>query len=212
MNWGILLVVGIATAALLSALGVSRSLWTIAGAALMLGAAGFAAQGPRHVPGKPVAADVTPIAIDPGMVAFRDAIFALSPADGLALASADARLRDGDARAAIDGLRGDIALRPRDAALWTGLGYAFALHDRAVSPAAKFAFRRAVLLATETPGPLFFLGLAYVDVGDLAAAQPAWHSALAATPPGAPYRADIAERVMALDRFLRVAAAHSTKP
>ena len=56
MNWGILLVVGIATAALLSALGVSRSLWTIAGAALMLGAAGFAAQGPRHVPGKPVAA------------------------------------------------------------------------------------------------------------------------------------------------------------
>ncbi|MGQ7500594.1 tetratricopeptide repeat protein, partial [Streptococcus suis] len=98
-------------------------------------------------------------------------------ADGLALASADARLRDGDARAAIDGLRGDIALRPRDAALWTGLGYAFALHDRAVSPAAKFAFRRAVLLAPDTPGPLFLLGLAYVDVGDLAAAQPAWHSA-----------------------------------
>ena len=43
MNWGILLVVGIATAALLSALGVSRSLWTIAGAALML--AGLMAEG-----------------------------------------------------------------------------------------------------------------------------------------------------------------------
>jgi cytochrome c-type biogenesis protein CcmH len=211
MNWVILLVAGVATAGLLSALGVSRRLWTIAGATLMLGAAGFAAQGPRHVAGKPVAADVTPIVIDPGMVAFREAVFALSRADSLALASADARLRDGDARAAIDGLRDELALRPRDAALWTALGYAFALHDRTVSPAAKFAFRRAVLLAPETPGPLFFLGLAYVDAGDLRTARPAWRYALAVTPPGAPYRADIAERVVLLDRFLRATAAHSTK-
>ena len=88
MNWLILLLVGMATTGLLWALGVSRRLWTIAGAALMLGAAGFAAQGPRHLTGKPVAANVEPIVIDPGMVAFRDAVFAPSPADGLALASA----------------------------------------------------------------------------------------------------------------------------
>lgn len=212
MNWVILLVAGAVTVGLLWALGVSRRLWTIAGAALMLAAAGFAAQGPRHVPGKPVAADVTPIVIEPGMVAFREAVFALSRADSLALASADARLRDGDARAAIEGLRADLAARPRDAALWAGLGYAFALHDRAMSPAAKFAFRRAVLLAPETPGPLFFLGLAYVDSGNLAAARPAWRFALAVTPPGAPYRADIAERVVLLDRILKAAAGHATKP
>lgn len=207
MNWGILLVVGIATAALLSALGVSRSLWTIAGAALMLGAAGFAAQGARHLAGKPVAANVEPIMVDPGLIAFREAVFAPTHTDSLALASADARLSEGDARAAIAGLARDLAERPEDAVLWTALGYTLALHDHGLSPAAKFAFQRATTLAPGRPGPLFFLGMAHVDSGDLAGARSAWVAALSATPASAPYRADIAERVAAIDQFLRMAAA-----
>jgi cytochrome c-type biogenesis protein CcmH len=206
MNWLILLLVGIATTGLLWALGVSRRLWTIAGAALMLGAAGFAAQGPRHLTGKPVAANVEPIVIDPGMVAFRDAVFAPSPADGLARASADARLREGDARGAIAGLARDLAARPDDAVLWTALGYTLALHDHGLSPSAKFAFRRAVTLAPKTPGPAFFLGMAQVDAGDVAAARPAWAYALSVTPANAPYRPDIAERIAAIDQFIKMAA------
>ncbi|PTS86556.1 cytochrome C biosynthesis protein [Sphingomonas sp. HMWF008] len=207
MNLVILILIGIAAAASLWALGVARRLWTIAGAALMLGAAGFAWQSQAHQPGKPTAADVTPITVDPGMVAFREAVFAPSREDSLALATADSRLQSGDAHAAADGLRAEIARRPNDAVLWTGLGYVLALHDGAVSPAAKFAFRRAVTLAPGTPGPTFFLGMAYVDAGDLAAARPAWAAALAATPKDAPYRGDIADRLGAVDQFLKMAAA-----
>lgn len=207
VNLLLLAAVGIAAAGVLWALGVARRLWTIAGAALLLGAAGFALQSRTHQPGKPVEADVVPIPVDPGMVAFREAVFAPSRADSLALATADARLQAGNAHAAAEGLRADIALRPDDATLWSALGYVLALHDRGVSPAAKFAFRRAMTLAPRTPGPPFFLGMAHVDAGDLAAARPAWAYALAATPKDAPYRADIAERVAAVDRFLRMAAA-----
>jgi cytochrome c-type biogenesis protein CcmH len=207
MNLLILLAVGIVAAGALWALGVSRRLWTIAGAALMLGAAGFALQSQAHQPGKPTEADVTPITVDPGMVAFREAVFAPSREDSLALATADARLQSGNAHAAADGLRAEIALRPDDAVLWSGLGYVLALHDGAVSPSAKFAFRRAVTLAPGTPGPTFFLGMAYVDAGDFAAARPAWAYALAATPKDAPYRGDIADRLAAVDQFLRMSAA-----
>lgn len=207
MNLLILAAVGSAAAGVLWALGVARRLWTIAGAALMLGAAGFALQSQAHQPGKPVQADVTPIPVDPGMVAFRDAVFAPSRADGLALATADARLQTGDAHAAAEGLRAEIALRPDDATLWSALGYVLALHDRGLSPAAKFAFRRAITLAPRTPGPPFFLGMAYVDAGDFAAARPVWAYALAATPKDARYRADIADRLAAVDQFLKMAAA-----
>ena len=207
MNLLMLALVGIAAAGMLWGLGVGRRLWSFAGAALMLGAAGFAVQAARHVPGKPIAADVTPIAVDPGMVAFREAVFAPSREDSLALASADARLAAGDAHAAADGLRREIALRPGDAALWTGLGYVLALHDTAVSPAAKFAFRRAVALAPRSPGPAFFLGMAYVDAGEVAQARPAWAFALSVTPANAPYRDDIVQRLAALDQFDKMAAA-----
>lgn len=207
MNLVMLAVVGLSAAALLRWLGVARNLWALSGALLMLGAVGFAWPGARHEAGRPVQADVTPIEVDPGMVEFRTAVFAPSHDDMLALASADARLRAGDARAAAQGLTRDIALRPDDAVLWTALGYVLALHDRAVSPSARFAFARAVKLAPGTPGPAFFLGMAHVDAGDLAAARPAWTYALAATRKDAPYRADIAERLAAIDQFQRMTAA-----
>lgn len=201
VNLLVLALVGLAAAGSLWALGIGRRLWSFAGAALMLGAVGFAVQAARHVPGKPVFADVTPIPVDPGMVAFREAVFAPDRADSLALASADARLQAGDAHAAADGLRREIALRPDDAVLWSALGSVLAQHDGAISPAAKFAFRRALALAPRAPGPAFFLGIAYADAGDFGPARLAWSHALAMTAADAAYRPDIVERLAAIDQF-----------
>lgn len=206
MNLVTLAVLGMTTAALLWWLGIGRSLWTLVGTALMLGATGFVLQSVRHQPGTPVRASTVPIVVDPGMVAFRNAVFAPQERAVLALASADGRVGTGDTHAAAQGLLHDLRTRPDDAALWTELGYVLALHDHAVSPAAKFAFRRAVTLAPATPGPAFFLGMAYVDAGEVAAARPYWAYALAVTPRDAPYRADIAERIAAVDQFARMTA------
>jgi cytochrome c-type biogenesis protein CcmH len=207
MNLVILALVGIVTALALHLLGIARPVWTFVGAALLLGATGFVAQGARHQPGQPVSATTAPIVLDPGMVAFRGAVFEPGPRDILALASADGRLAAGETQAAALGLVRDLAQHRDDPILWSDLGYVLALHDRAVSPAAKFAFRRAIALAPATPGPAFFLGMAYVDAGNLAAARVAWARALGVTPRTAPYRADIVERLDAIDQFDRMAAA-----
>ena len=112
------------------------------------------------------------------------------PGDEAVLTAADDRLREGDTAAAGQVMLDAIARDPGDATLWTGLGTALSMHDGGqVSPTALFAFRRAVSLAPDQPGPPFFLGLAYAQAGNLPAARPSWRRALALTPPDAPYRA-----------------------
>jgi cytochrome c-type biogenesis protein CcmH len=210
MGWVTLAVIGAVTFAALRLIGVPRALGWFAAAALMLGATGYALQQRAGLPGHPVAADADPIDVDPGMVAFRGVIM---PGDAPALAAADDHLRRGDARGAVQGLLRAIGEKPRDAALWTGLGSALAAHDGGqVSPAAQFAFRRAWQLAPDQPGPPFFLGLAYVQSGELPAAKAAWVRALRLAPRDAAYRVDIAERLVLIDEFQAMAAGAQPKP
>ena len=92
---------------------------------------------------------------------------------------------------------------PESVSLWTVLGSTLARHDAdQVSPPALFAFQQAARLSPDHPGPPFFLGLAYVRAGNLAAARVPWARALALSPATAPYRAPIAERLALLDRYL----------
>jgi len=210
MGWLWLAVLAVGAGLVLWRLGVPRTLGMFVGAALMLGATGYALQGRPALPGHPKTADVEMIDVDPGLVAFRAAIMPSAASEALALATADDRLRAGDTRAAAQGLLRAVNNNPGDLALWTGLGSALAAHDDGqVSPAARFAFRRAVQLAPGEPGPPFFLGLAYVQSGDLAAAKIAWLRALALTPRDAPYRIDIAERLALIDQFQAMSAGNA---
>ena len=207
MGWVSLVVLGVVAIIGLRLAGLPRAIGWFAGAALMLGATGYALQGRAALAGHPVAANATGIEVDPGMIAFRTMISPGTADDVRVLAAADGHLRAGNTGAAVQAILDGIALRPRDAALWTGLGGALAAHDGGeVSPAARFAFVRAWRLAPREPGPPFFLGLALVQSGDLPAAKTAWLRALALAPRDAPYRVDIAERLVLLDQFEAMAA------
>ena len=199
MGWLWLIVIGAAALVALWRAGVSRSLATLTGAALLVGAAGYAWQQHATLPGHPVTADAETIEVDPGLVAFRAAIM---PGNEAVLVAADHRERAGDSTGATQIILDAIAKRPADAALWTGLGSALAAHDDGqLSPAALLAFRRAIGLAPTAPGPPFFLGLAYIQAGDLDAAKVAWVRTLALAPPDAAYRVEIAERLVMIDQF-----------
>lgn len=207
MVWVTLVAIGMIAFAVLRLTGMPRRLGWFAAAALMLGATGYALQQRAGLPGHPVAADAEAIDIDPGMVAFRALILPGTREDAQLLADADVELRRGDTNAAARGLLQAIDRDPGNAVLWTGLGGALAAHDGGqLSPAAQFAFRRAWQLAPRAPGPPFFLGLALVQAGDLAAAKTAWLRALALAPRDAPYRVDIAERLVMIDEFQAMAA------
>lgn len=202
MGWLWLALIGAVAFVSLRRLGVAPMLGPLVGVALMLGAAGYAWQGRAALAGRPVAANAKAIEVDPGQLAFRGVILPGTPDDVAVRKEADAHMRAGDTTAAARALLRAIERQPRSAALWTDLGGALAAHDQGqLSPAARFAFRRAWQLAPDQPGPPFFLGLAYVQAGDLPAAKIAWLRALRMTPRAAPWRAAIAERLVLIDEF-----------
>jgi cytochrome c-type biogenesis protein CcmH len=174
---------------------------------LLLGATGYAVQQQAGLPGRPATAQARAVEVDPGLVAFRSMILPGTAADRAALADADTALRRGDTAGAAAGLLAAVERAPTHAALWTGLGRALAAHDAGqLSPAARVAFRRAVELAPTEPGPPFFLGMALAEAGDLAGAKTAWLHALRLAPPDAPWRVDIAERLVIIDNYQRMMA------
>ncbi|MDQ2878833.1 MAG: hypothetical protein M3R41_07140 [Pseudomonadota bacterium] len=208
MGWVSLALIGVMAAAVLALLGVPRPLWSFAGAALMVGATGYAVQGSPALPGHPVTAGTAAIAVDPGLIALRARMFGDFTAENAFLLGSDAFMRGGDTQGGVDYVLAGLKLSPQSAMLWTGLGTAMAQHDgNTMSPAALFAFRRAITLAPRHPGPYFFLGIAQVRAGAFPQARGAWMRALALTPPGTSYRGEIVGRLVLLDRYLAAIAA-----
>lgn len=203
MGWVWLAVLGAGTLGAMALLRVPRLLWTMVGAALMLGAAGYALQGSPAMPARDAVGDAQAAPDDPALIDLRDRMFGRFTGDGAWVMAADAMARSGDRRAAVQAALAGIRHFPQSAELWTALGSAYAAHDGGqVSPPALFAFKRAMRLGPQHPGPPFFAGLAYVRTGDYATARRYWLRALALSPPGTSYRQDIAIRLALLDRVL----------
>lgn len=203
MSWLVLVLIMAATAALLVVLRLPRTLWPLAGAALMLGAAGYTWQGQPDLPAQPVAADAVKMPPSPAYKKLRDTFFGRFGGESMYFGISDVGLADGDPDFAARALAGGVDYAPRNAAMWNELGNVIALHDRgAVSPAALLAYRRAMQLAPQNPGPPLFLGLAYIRAGEYAKARPLWLHALALTPKNASYRSEITQRLALLDQLL----------
>lgn len=183
--------------------GVARSLWTMVGAALMLGATGYAVQERAGLSGHPVIPDRDPVVVYPEITELRDQMLGRFTGDGAYLIASDALMRSGSRDSATRVVLMGANAYPRSLTLWTGLGTALAQHDGgAMSPAAKLAFDQATRLAPEHPAPPFFEGLAYVQSGDFRNGRRYWARALALTPQKAPYRNGIAQRLAALDAVM----------
>jgi cytochrome c-type biogenesis protein CcmH len=203
MGWVMLALIAVTTAALLVVLRVPRLLWSLVGSTLMLGAAGYAWQGQPTLGGQPVAAQTAKLPVDPTYKALRDAFFGRFGGESMYFGISDVALAGGKTEFAARVITGGVDYAPKNPALWTELGNVIALHDHGlVSPASLFAYQQAMRVAPKHPGPPFFLGLAYVRAGQLAAARPYWARALALTPPKAEYRMQIAKRLALLDAYL----------
>ncbi len=171
-------------------------------AAMMLGAAGYAWQGRPGWSGMPARPTDRGFAISEETLGLRNAMFGRFGASATYLIPSDAMMRIGAADAAAGWLRAGINRDPGNIALWTQLGTVIATRDRAVSPAADLAFRRAIALAPGEPAPWFFLGLAEIRGGRFVEARTAWARSLALTPADFGYRPEIAARLALLDRLL----------
>lgn len=203
MGFLALALIAIATMAALITLRVDRRLWSMLGAALMLGAAGYAWQGSPTLAASPARPMALQVADDPSLIDLRERMMGRFTADSAYVIAADAMGRAGERRSAVRALLGGINRYPTSVMLWTALGGALSAHDgNTMSPPALIAFRQAIRVAPRHPAPRFFMGLAYVRANDYPAARAAWVKALALSPEGASYRRDIEIRIQLLDRLL----------
>ena len=198
-GWIALALIGLLVGFGLWCAGVAHRLWGLVGAALVLGASGYALQQHAGLPGHAAAAGIEPIVIDPTSTALRGAMLGQFTGDGAFLVASDALMRSGSRGTGTKVVLLGLNAYPRSLTLWTGAGTALAQHDGAVSPAASFAFDQATRLAPEHPAPPYFRGLAYAEAGDFARARRYWSRALALSPREAGYRRDIADQIATLD-------------
>jgi hypothetical protein len=184
-------------------LRLPRLLWSFAGAALFLGAAGYAWQGEPGRPAAPARPRADPVAIDPAEIALRERLMGRFTADHAYLIASDAMLRVGDRRAAARVTLGGVRKIPRSYILWTQLGSNLAMLDGdQMSPAAKLAFNRAMQLAPQHPAPPYYAGMAYVRANDLPAARAMWRRAVALSGAGTVYRRQIEGQLILLERYM----------
>lgn len=204
--WAMLLGLGAMGLALLlmRRMGGARAGWEAIGAALLLGIAGYGLQASPGLPGAPKQA-VERITGDPqAMVAERKALDGKPVAPGNNwVVVADAFARQGQYADAAGVLLGAVESNPRDADAWLAMGNALVGHAEGVlSPAALYAYRAAAQAAPDHPGPPFFLGLAMAQSGRFAEARALWADVLDRSPPDAPWRADLQDRLSRLDALI----------
>lgn len=185
-------------------MGAARTGWEAIAAALLLGIAGYGLQGNPGMPGVSKAPAET-IAGDPeALVAARKAIGEQSAAPGSNwVVTADAFARHGQFANAAGVLLGAVEQNPKDGDAWLALANALVGHaEGMLSPAALFAYRNAAIAAPNHPGPPFFLGLAMAQSGRFAEARAIWGDLLQQTPPDAPWRADLVDKLGRLDTLI----------
>jgi cytochrome c-type biogenesis protein CcmH len=177
----------------------SRSEWMPLGVAVMIGLTGYLFLGSPGVASAPVAAP----ARDAG---FGDAID--DPRMGLTtrrgdtamwLGFADGLMRGGNMLGAAQVLQQGLRQHPRSVDLWVGYGNALVAHSGGVmTPAAAMAFDRAADIDPSHPAPPFFAGLSLAQGGDLVGARAVWQELLNRSPPDAPWREDLTNRLAQL--------------
>ena len=201
-GWLILLLIGGAAGVSLWLLGVRRQLASLIGAALMLGATGYALQGRPALPGAPAGGSVARSEVEPALIELRWTLWGRFTFEEQYFVAADAMRSAGNRAAAAQVMLGAVRSVPGSAQAWTGLGTALVEHDGALSPAARLAFARARQLAPRHPGPGFYRGMALVETGDLHGARLAWRQALARTQADTEARTAIAARLAVLEYFI----------
>jgi cytochrome c-type biogenesis protein CcmH len=200
MGWIMLLLLAAAALGLLWRFGELRGrTLELVGAALFVGVAGYAVQGSPAQPGSPVEGESAPARVDVKEMVAQRAMRTGVGDEAAWLDMSGALVRAGSTESAAQVLQGAIKKNPKSADLWVGLGNALVAHGGgSISPSAQFAFQRAATLSPEHPGPPFFLGLALAQQGKTADAGQVWRGLLARTPDGAPWKADLEDRLAAI--------------
>lgn len=171
------------------------------GIAIMLGLTGYLLMGQPGSPGSPVQAReaADPQGFGEELEDPRQGLTGNGGDSSAMLGMADGMMRTGRYRSAAAILDGALRRDPRSIDLWVAYGNALVAHAGGImTPAAAMAFDKAADIDPAHPAPPFFAGLALAQGGDLEGARAVWQELLTRTPPDAPWRDDLTNRLSQL--------------
>ena len=206
-GWIPLLLLIVASLALLWALRVRGAMIQLVAAALLFGAAGYAMFGRPGLASSPRSVEQARAPVP--LTNFRHAFFGnFGPTEHWLLMS-ESLARRGQTQNAAKVLQSAVREHPGDPILWIGLGNALADHAGTLTPGAELAFRRAQELIPTHPAPRFFYGLALARSGKGDVAIALWRQILAEAPADASWRPFVEGSIAALEGPRRPAQAGS---
>jgi len=184
-------------------LKLPREGMTLFGAVLVLGLAGYAWQGAPGQPSAPKAQVAEAGAQGAAMVEGRAALFDRTLPPPSYLVTSDAFARQGQFSDAAAMLQKGLKDNPDDLESWLALSLALVGHaDGFVTPAALQAFGRARAVDPAHPGADYYLGMAYLQSGEIVAARNVWAGLAKRSPPDAPWREGLDAEVARLDDMI----------
>jgi len=196
IGWLVLLVLIAATLGGLRLAGVRGAVLKACGAAVLLGAAGYAAQGYPGLAGAPATGTQRPPTLP--LADARHAFYGNFTGAEPWVTMSEALARNGNTEDAVNILQNAVRRYPNDPHLWVALGNALVEHGRGLTPPADLAYQRAAALSPQYPAPLFFRGLALARSGDRSGALALWRQILATAPVDASWRPLVEQGVEAL--------------
>ena len=171
---------------------------TLAAAALMFGAAGYALQGRPGLAGS-AAASTAQVKHLP-LAKARHAMLGQFTKSEHWMIIADSFAARGETEDAVGLIQSGLRAHPDDYTLWVGLGNALVDHAGIMTPAAQLAYARAETLAPWSPAPKFFRGLAMLRSGQRDAALAEWKALLAGASADAEWRPLVEDGVAMIER------------
>ncbi|MEY3658305.1 MAG: hypothetical protein RL425_1066 [Pseudomonadota bacterium] len=194
-----ILFVALATLLLMWRLGrLSPGASYVSAAGLVLGLVGYSLQGSPSLPSAIVASKpLAPAQLPSSNDAQNNLIGQVGP-DSQTLAQADAYFRINRPDLAARVIQGALRRDPKNPALWTGLGNAMVGHEQGfLSPAAEYAYVRALQIAPGYPGALYFYAMALAENDRAKEARPFFERLVETIPADAPFKKSL---VSDLDR------------
>ena len=177
------------------------------GAALLFGLTGYVFQGSPGQSGSPTVHNPA-AGMDPALwVTLRQQLNVQAPSVNAWLLVGDALVRHGNYQDAVAMYQGGLNKYPgntsENAVLWLATANALTGHAGGLlTPAAHYAYGKALTMAPDQPGPPWFLGLAMAQSGRFGDARKVWAALLAKSAASAPWRADLEHKLVRLDQLI----------